>query len=280
MMIEVNNIQLNVETFGDKSDPCVLLIMGASASKTWWEDDFCKELGSHNRFVIRYDQRDTGESTYYPPGQPGYGMEELAEDAVAILDYFGIGKAQFVGLSLGGKVSNIIALMHPERVSSIVFIASGAWDDKYYELPQPDARMVEYWSSTEKVDWTNEEAVLAHQIRAWEVMNGSGRKFDYEGTKKMILIDNARAKSLQSMFNHANLAGGEKYLARQSEIKVPVTIIHGTDDPVLPYEHGLHAHRTILGSRLITLDGAGHQLHRDDWPVIIDAVLNILPVQK
>lgn len=150
MIIEVNHVNLNIETFGSKSDPCVLLIMGASASKTWWEEDFCKELASHHRFVIRYDQRDTGESTYYPPGQPGYGMDELAEDAIAILDYLGIEKAHLVGMSLGGKVSNIIALMHPERVSSIVFIASGAWDDKYYELPQPDARMIAYWSSTEK----------------------------------------------------------------------------------------------------------------------------------
>lgn len=91
----------------------------------------------------------------------------------------------------------------------------------------------------------------------------------------MILIDNARVQSLQSMFNHANLGGGEEYLARQAEIKVPVTIIHGTDDPVLPYEHGLYTHQTIPGSKLITLDGAGHQLHRDDWPVIIDAIINI-----
>ncbi|MCC8145486.1 MAG: alpha/beta fold hydrolase [Bacteroidales bacterium] len=275
MIIEINNIRLNVDIFGNKSDSCILLIMGASASKTWWEDDFCEQLASRGRFVIRYDQRDTGESTSYPPGQPGYGMDELAGDAVAILDYFRIEKAGLVGMSLGGKVANIVALMHPERVSFIVFIASGAWDDKYFELPQPSNQMVEYWSSAEKVDWTKEEAVLAHQIRAWEVMNGSGRIFDYEGTKKMILIDNARTESLQSMFNHSNLGGAGQYQRRQGEIKAPVTIIHGTDDPVLPYEHGLYTHQTIPDSKLITLEGAGHQIHRDDWPVILDAIINI-----
>ena len=85
-IVHVHGVDLCTETFGDTGDPPVLLIMGAMASMDWWPAQFCRNLAAQRRFIIRYDHRDTGRSTAYPLGAPGYDLEDLAEDAVGVLD--------------------------------------------------------------------------------------------------------------------------------------------------------------------------------------------------
>ena len=72
-----------------------------------------------------------------------------------------------------------------------------------------------------------------------------------------------------TVFNHASSTGGDKWLGLLNEISVPTLVIHGTEDPVLPYAHGQALQSAIAGARLVTLEGSGHELHRDDWPVMI-----------
>ena len=88
-----DGVRLCVETFGDPADPAVVLAHGASASMLWWEAELCQRLADAGRFVVRYDQRDTGRSTIYPVGEPGYGQTELAHDVLAIMDHLGTGQA-------------------------------------------------------------------------------------------------------------------------------------------------------------------------------------------
>ncbi|TGP53395.1 alpha/beta hydrolase, partial [bacterium M00.F.Ca.ET.229.01.1.1] len=94
------------QTFGDRADPAILLIMGAMASMLWWPEAFCRRLaGRGGRFVIRYDNRDTGLSTKYTPGEPPYTFEDMVEDAVRVLDDHGVAKAHVVGMSMGGMIA-------------------------------------------------------------------------------------------------------------------------------------------------------------------------------
>jgi hypothetical protein len=79
-IVDANGVDLCVESFGDSADPAILLIMGSSASMDWWEDEFCARLAAGSRFVIRYDQRDTGRSVSYEPGVPGYTFDDLVAD--------------------------------------------------------------------------------------------------------------------------------------------------------------------------------------------------------
>lgn len=79
---------------------------------------------------------------------------------------------------------------------------------------------------------------------------------------------------MASMNNHAMLSGGESYLARTGEINVPALVIHGTEDPIILYEHGISLVNEIPGAVLLTLEGAGHELHYDDWDLIIDSISN------
>lgn len=92
--------------------------MGASASMIWWDEKFCKNLANKGRFVIRYDNRDVGRSTTYEPGNPGYTVEDMVDDAVEVLNAYGIESAHIVGMSLGGMIAtSIFDLARPDMLA-------------------------------------------------------------------------------------------------------------------------------------------------------------------
>ncbi len=101
-IIRANGVDLCVQTFGVRSDPPILLIMGGASSMDWWEEGFCELLAAGPRFVIRYDHRDTGRSISYEPGAAPYSLRDLAEDTVGVLDALGLESAHLVGMSMGG----------------------------------------------------------------------------------------------------------------------------------------------------------------------------------
>ena len=135
--------RLCVETFGDPADPALLLIAGISSSMDAWEDEFCRRLADGRRYVIRYDHRDTGRSTGWPVGEPGYTATDLTNDPVALLDALGRTDAHLVGISMGGGIAQDVAARHPERVASLTLISTspaGPGDPDRPELPPPSAR--------------------------------------------------------------------------------------------------------------------------------------------
>ncbi|MFP1464007.1 alpha/beta fold hydrolase [Escherichia coli] len=117
-------ISLYTESFGDPAHEPIILIMGAMSSAVWWPDEFVSQLAKMGRYVIRYDHRDTGKSTSYEPGQAPYSVEELADDVVRVIDGYGLEAAHLVGMSLGGFLSQLVALKYPKRVKSLTLIAS------------------------------------------------------------------------------------------------------------------------------------------------------------
>src|SRR3954465_2494213 len=123
-MVEANGVELCTEPFGDPADPPILLIMGLGASMLWWEEGFCQLLADGGRFVVRYDHRDTGRSVTYELGRPGYSGAGLVADAVGVLDAYEIPVAHLVGVSAGGAFAQLLALDHPDRVSSLVLIST------------------------------------------------------------------------------------------------------------------------------------------------------------
>src|SRR4051794_26935811 len=138
-MIEADGVRICAEAFGDAADPPLLLVMGMGASMLWWDDGFCAALAAGGRFVVRYDHRDTGRSTAYPPGRPQYGGGDLVADAARVLDGYGIARAHVVGVSMGGALAQLLALDRPDRVASLVLMgtsAAGPADD----LPPPADR--------------------------------------------------------------------------------------------------------------------------------------------
>ncbi len=270
--IDANGISLYSEAVGDPAHPAVLLVMGAMSSAVWWPDAFCRRLAARRRYVIRYDHRDTGQSTSYPPGGAPYTVEDLADDAVRVLDGYGIGQAHLMGMSLGGFLAQLVALKHRARVRTLTLVASERLALADPGMPGMDSSIPAYHARAADLDWTDREAVLGYQVGAWRLLSGSAHPFDEAAIRTMAAADYDRTPNPLSAFNHATLDDAGAWVNRLDEIDAPALIIHGTEDPVLPYAHALALEAALPRPTLLPLEGTGHELHRADWPVILDAV--------
>lgn len=271
-LLQVNQVEIYTESFGNPNDPAVLLIMGAMSSLDWWDEEFCERLAEQGRFVIRFDHRDLGESTVYKPGTSNYKITDLVDDAIAILDGYSIERAHISGMSLGGMIGQIMAVKYPERVLSLTIISSSVFGTEQANLPQMDQSILDYHAKSASIDWSDRGASIAYLAEGWNTLSGS-KPFERERMYRLAESEYSRARQIQSRFNYIFLGGGEEYLDRMSEIRVPVTIIHGTDDPALPFEHGQALSRAIPHSDLIRLEGTGHEIHKEDWDTIIESIL-------
>jgi pimeloyl-ACP methyl ester carboxylesterase len=261
------------ENTGNRDAPPILLIMGAMASGVWWPRAFCAQLAARERFVIRYDHRDTGRSTSHGQGEAKYSVETLAEDALAVLDAYGIGSAHLAGMSLGGYLSQLLALKAPRRVRTLTLIASERLALTDPSMPGMDPRVPAYHARAAEIDWTDRDAVIEYQVGAWRLLHGSAHAFDEAFIRALAEEDWDRTPNPLSAFNHAGLGDATGWVNRLDEIRVPVLIIHGTEDPVLPYAHGLALQKALPDSRLLTLHGTGHELYPADWPLLLDAIV-------
>lgn len=270
-MVANGDVIICTESFGDKSNPAILLVAGATVSMLYWDEEFCQRLADRGFYVIRYDNRDVGKSTNYEPGTTPYDIVDLTADAIAILDEYQLEKAHFVGLSLGGLISQIAALEYPGRVQSLTLLSSGPWGDADPTIPEMDTRILDFHAKAGTVDWTNEDHVVEYLVEGAALLS-SRKQFDRQRSEKLIRAEFRRANNYISMFNHAALGGGEEYYNRLDEIKHPTLIIHGTDDLIWHFKNTTVLLEQIKGSKLLVLEGTGHELHVEDWDTIIGGI--------
>ena len=258
----VNGVEICAETFGDPGDPAVLLIHGGSASMIWWEDGLCTRLAGRGRYVIRYDQRDTGRSTSYPVGKPPYSMRDLAADAVGLLDALGIDRAHVVGLSMSGGIALVIGVDYPSRVASLTFVSTSTGAD---DLPPPSVAHVD------PPDFTDPDAVEEYVVRSIEA-EAAGH-FDEDAARDLVRRDMARARDYEaSMTNHYAMTFDGPVNGGFGDLSMPVLVVHGSLDPVLPLPHGEAVRDVVPNSRLVVLEGVGHGVPADLSEVFVDAL--------
>jgi pimeloyl-ACP methyl ester carboxylesterase len=272
-MVEVNGVELCVETFGDAGEPAVLLIMGAAASMLHWEDEFCRRLAAGGRFVIRYDHRDTGRSVTYPPGAPGYTGDDLVSDAAGVLDAVGVSRAHVVGMSMGGGIAQLLALDYPERVSSLTLISSSPGSGA--DLPAMSDELHAYFvEPPPQPDWSDRDAVIEYLVEDERVYAAHSRPFDEKARRELAGRTFDRSFDLAAtMTNHFVLDGGRSWRDRLGEIRVPTLVLHGTEDPFFPIGHGRALAREIPGARLVPLEQTGHEVPRETWDIVVPAIL-------
>lgn len=179
--------------------------------------------------------------------------------------------ANFVGISLGGLISQIASIKYPDRVNSLTLFSTGPWGDSDPTIPEMDKRILEHHKNAEFVDWSNENSVVTYMIKGLALMSGK-KAFDKEKSEKYIKEEFNRAKNYMSMFNHAALQGGEEYWNRLNEIKQATLVIHGTEDKIWHFKNSSVLLDKIKGSKLITLEGTGHELNFEDWNIIIEGI--------
>jgi pimeloyl-ACP methyl ester carboxylesterase len=247
------------------------MIMGATASMLWWPDDLCRTLAATGRFVIRYDNRDTGRSTTGEPGPPAYTIDDMAGDALAVLDGFGLKAAHLVGMSLGAMIAQLVALAQPERVLSLTMISSSAFDEDDATLPAIDPALLAHFGTMEALDWNDREEVVAFHVESFRISAGPQARFDAARARDLAEREYDRAHNPRSAMNHSMLTGGERWAGRLPEISVPSLVIHGRYDPILSFQHGAKLASKLASARMVALD-AGHELNEKDWARIVDEI--------
>ncbi len=271
-MVEANGVELCSEAFGDPADPPVLLIMGIGGSMIWWEEGFCRMLAEGGRFVVRYDHRDTGRSTTYPVGSPGYTGTDLLADAIRVLDVYDIPAAQIVGVSAGGGFAQELALDHPERVLSVVLISTTFATATGRSLPGPTAEFGNF-VATARVDWSDDDSVVEYMVGYQRMLAGRERPFDEPALRELVRRDIERARDYAAVQNHDSIQEDGGDYPPVSSIAVPTLVIHGTADPMFPIGHGEALAEEVPDARLLRLKGAGHGVYRADWEPIVAAIL-------
>jgi pimeloyl-ACP methyl ester carboxylesterase len=271
-MIEANGVTLCTEPFGDAGDPPILLVMGIGASMLWWDEGFCRTLGGGERFVIRYDNRDTGRSVTSPPGQPTYTGADLVADAVGVLDAYGLPAAHIVGVSAGGGFAQLLALQFADRVLSLVLISTSPATPGDRGLPSPSEAFGRFVATAE-VDWADRESVVEYLVSYSRVLNGDARPFDEAASRELIRRDLERARSVAALQDHDALTDDDPPPGPLSSIRVPTLVMHGTADPMFPLAHGRALVGEIPNARLVPMPGAGHGVDRRDWDTLVSAIL-------
>lgn len=280
-----NNIEIEYDTFGDSSAKPLLLVMGLGAQMIAWFEELCMMLVDKGFYVIRFDNRDVGLSTKFEEAgvpnimnevmafqrgetiSPPYTVEDMADDAVGLLDALNIGKAHICGASVGGMIVQIIAFRHPTRVLSLTSIMSTTGNPN---LPQPKPEAMQVLL---KPAPTERKAYIEESVKRRRILYGSGFPYPEDQMRKFAASTYDRSFYPQGMARQlvAILANGNR-VSKIGSIKVPTLVIHGGDDPLVPVEGGKETAESIPGAELIIIEGMGHSLPPETWPQIVDAI--------
>ncbi|MBA8880769.1 alpha/beta fold hydrolase [Phyllobacterium myrsinacearum] len=269
-IIVADGVEIATQVFGDPTHEPILLIMGAMASMLWWPEAFCQQLAAQDLYVIRYDNRDTGLSTFYEPGSPPYTMDDMAEDAMRVLDAYDIDSAHLVGMSLGGMIAQIAVLAHPARVRTLTLISTTPIGVDTSALPQTSDAYMEHAAAGENIDWADNTQVINFIVKDTRMIAGTAHPYDEVHARELVERDVKRTKNFVSATNHFMLKRGDA--SKPGELAAPLLIVHGTADPIFPVEHGELLAETVEGAELLRLEGGGHEIHPQDWVEIISAI--------
>ena len=268
-IVEHQSVKLMTESFGAPENPAVLLIMGAGASKDFWPDSLVDKLSKQGFFVIRFDHRDTGESTHVDYQKNPYDLNDLTKDALAILDAYHIQKANVVGFSLGGFIGQLLEIHHPERLKTVTLIGTTAYYAPLMEalsgqpnpsdLPSPDPVIIAKINQLLAYQPKNEADQIKQMVAFQKQISGSG-PFDEAYWDKITKRSLKRDIVKKPNFNHvtAQKVKMEDWRPSLKKVEVPTLIIQGQEDPFFPEPHGKEMAKALKNSQLVEIPHMGH----------------------
>lgn len=279
---QVGEVKLCYETFGDPSATPVLLIMGLSAQMVMWEDDFCEALAARGYRVIRFDNRDIGRSTIFKKAPiptrrelfmrdrraATYLLSDMADDAAGLLDHLEIESAHVVGASMGGMITQQLAIAHGDRVRSLVSIMSTTGSRR---VGQPSPVMLRHLLRRPA---RSREAYIADFIQAFTVIGS--RTYLPDPERLRALAERCWERGFHPDGTARQLMAIQASPDRTSKlrsVRMPATVIHGNQDRLVMRSGGRATARAIPGAKLLMLDGMGHDMPRELWPAILDAIV-------
>ncbi|HKP91992.1 MAG TPA: alpha/beta hydrolase [Thermoleophilaceae bacterium] len=265
--VQANGIEIAFEAVGDPADPPLVLIHGISRQLIDWRDEFLAALAGRGLRVVRFDNRDAGESTHLDDSGPGYTLSDMAADTAGLIDALGHDSAHVVGVSMGGMIAQTLAIEHPDRVRSLTSVMSTTGDSEVGQAT-PEAQAVLLAPPPRDRD----EAV-ALRLRSQRVIGSPGFDRDEDW-----IAENA-VRAYERAFDPAGvrrqfaaiIASGNR-TDRLRGLRVPTLVLHGEDDPLIGVSGGRATAAAIPGAELVTIAGMGHDLPRGAWERIIDPI--------
>ncbi len=268
-------IDIAYERLGDPSGPPVLLIMGLGAQLIGWPDGFCDELCKRGLQLVRFDNRDAGESTHMTSAplpnmaaalvgdhsSASYTLSDMAADTVGLLDVLGLDSAHLVGASMGGFIAQTIAIEHPRRVRSLTSIMSTTGS---LLVGQPHPEVMRLFAMPAPT--TREQVVQRTQdVSAIIGSPGFDRDLDAIADRAGRAYDRSFDPLGLARQAVAVLASGDR-TGRLRAIDVPTLVIHGASDRMCDVSGGRATAAAVPGAELLVIEGMGHDLPRELWP--------------
>ncbi|MEU4252353.1 alpha/beta hydrolase [Amycolatopsis sp. NPDC026612] len=278
---QANGLELEYDTFGDPAAPPLVLVMGLGAQMITWEEDFCELLAGRGFFVVRYDNRDVGLSTWLdhlpPPdlaalaagdrSSAPYTLSDMADDVVGLFDALGIDRAHVVGASMGGMIVQQLAIDHPDRLRSVTSIMSTTGDRTVGQAePWALAMLTRPPASTR-------EQAIADSVEGYQRLGSPGYPDDEAFLLAKAELHYDRARHPVGTLRHAAavVASGDR-TSRLRDVRLPVLVVHGDADPLINVSGGKATAAAIPGAELVVIPGMGHNLPRAVWPELAGAI--------
>jgi pimeloyl-ACP methyl ester carboxylesterase len=270
-----SKLDIAYERLGDPTHTPVLLIMGLGAQLIGWPDGFCSELNSHGLHLIRFDNRDAGESTHLHSAPPPnfmaamggdfstapYNLSDMAADTVGLLDALGLDSVHLVGASMGGFIAQTIAIEHPTRVRSLTSIMSTTGSKTVGQL-HPEAMAL-----FTQAPVTTREQIVERALNAFRVVGSPGFPMDKDAVASRAGRAFDRSYDPVGFIRQgvAVLASGDR-TPRLRSLDVPTLVIHGDADKMCDVSGGRATAEAIPGAELLVIEGMGHDLPKALWP--------------
>ena len=281
----VGDIEIAYETFGRPGDPPVLLVMGLATQMVGWPDEFCRGLAEEQLFVVRFDNRDIGLSTHvHAAGVPdvmavlggdmssvAYGLADLADDTVGLLDALGLPDAHVVGASMGGMIAQLVAIRHPKRVRSLTSIMSTT-GEAGVGAPAEAAMALLFAPPA-----ADRDGAVQRAVDTYRVIGSRGFEFDEAGLRERAGLSFDRAYDPAGVARQlAAILSTPDRTADLGALAVPALVIHGEQDALVDVSGGRATAAAIPGSDLLLVDGMGHDLPRELWPQLTERIVGLI----
>jgi pimeloyl-ACP methyl ester carboxylesterase len=276
-----NGIELCYQEMGDPDGEPLLLVMGLATQMIAWDETFCGMLAERGFRVVRFDNRDIGRSTKLKgagvprradlflgrSGSAAYLLRDMAADTVGLMGHLGIESAHLVGASMGGMIAQTTAIEHPQRVSSLTSMMSNT-GSRWTGMPSRRAMAVLLARPPR-----GREAAIERTVKTFLTIGSPGFPFEEERVRQISGRSYDRGHSAAGVLRqlHAITASGDRTQALR-RVTAPTLVIHGNRDPLVRPAGGRATARAVPGARLKVIDGMGHDLPRQLWPVFVDEI--------